>query len=428
MSIVIALIIFSVLVIFHEFGHFLLARMNGIKVTEFSLGMGPRILSRQIGETRYSWKLLPLGGSCAMLGEDSDEEGQGTFNSAPVFGRICVVAAGPVFNFILAFLMALIIVAVAGYSPAEVLSVEEGSAAEAAGLLKGDLITEYQGYKIDLGKDIYVYQYLHPLTEEPLTLKIKRDGTAHTIVYTPDVEVRYLLGFYRSDASSMKVQSLIPGMPLEKAGLMAGDVITSVNSVKTPDGAAYQEYLEEHPLSGEPVTITYERQGVTYDVEVTPEEFREPYTGFGYNVGCVRANNPLQVIRYGLIETKYMVRTTLMSLRELFRGKLGMDDLSGPVGVVDAIGNTYRESRKEGPKMLWMNMLNMALMLSANLGVMNLLPIPALDGGRLVFLLLEALRRKPINRQVEGMIHFAGLILLMAFMVVIMYNDITKIF
>lgn len=105
-----------------------------------------------------------------------------------------------------------------------------------------------------------------------------------------------------------------------------------------------------------------------------------------------------------------------------------MKDLSGPVGVVDAIGDTYEQSKSDGNLFLWMNMLNMAVLLSANLGVMNLLPFPALDGGRLVFLIVEAIRKKPINRNVEGMIHFTGLMFLMILMVVVMYNDILKIF
>ena len=115
----------------------------------------------------------------------------------------------------------------------------------------------------------------------------------------------------------------------------------------------------------------------------------------------------LNVVKYGVVEVKYMVRTTILSLKELVSGKLGMKDLSGPVGIVDAIGTTYEESKSEGTMILWMNMLNLAVLLSANLGVMNLLPFPALDGGRLVFLVIEAIRRKPINRQVEGGIHFA---------------------
>ena len=157
MKILIALLIFSGIILFHELGHFLLAKKNGIVVTEFSLGMGPRLLSTVKGGTRYSLKLLPLGGSCAMLGEDTAEESlPGSFNAASVWRRISVVAAGPVFNFILAFVLSVFVVGLAGYDPAQVTAVAEGSAAEAAGLQEGDLITEYQGYQIDFGKDLYL--------------------------------------------------------------------------------------------------------------------------------------------------------------------------------------------------------------------------------------------------------------------------------
>ena len=193
------------------------------------------------------------------------------------------------------------------------------------------------------------------------------------------------------------------------------------------DGEAYDAYLQEHPLSDEPVEITYVRDGLDYTATITPQEYRTPVLGFSYNLGYQKANG-LEVLKYGTLEVKYMIRTTLLSLKQLVTGGLGFKDLSGPVGVADAIGTTYEESKSEGALMLWMNMLNMAVLLSANLGVMNLLPLPALDGGRLVFLVIEAIRRKPINREVEGMVHFAGLMLLMALMVVVMYNDILKIF
>ena len=134
------------------------------------------------------------------------------------------------------------------------------------------------------------------------------------------------------------------------------------------------------------------------------------------------------MLKYGALEVKYLIRSTLLSLKELLTGGLGVKDLSGPVGVVDAIGSTYEESKSEGMLAIWVNMLYMAALLSANLGVMNLRPLPALDGGRLVFLIIEAVRRKPVNRQVEGTIHFAGLMVLMVLMVVVMYNDILKIF
>jgi regulator of sigma E protease len=429
LKILIAIIIFSAVVLIHEFGHFLFAKLNGIVVNEFSLGMGPRILSKEFGGTRYSWKLFPIGGSCAMLGEDTDEESlPGSFNSASVWGRITVVAAGPIFNFILATVLSVIIVGNLGYEPATVLSVEEGSAAEEAGLMVGDVITEYNGYKIDLGKDLYVYTYLNDLTEDAVRLKVKRDGETLSITYLPDVTVRYLLGFNRSDSSSMEVESLISGMPLEEAGLQPGDVIVGMDGTEIADGEAYDAYIAEHPLSDKEVTITYERDGERYDAVIVPREYRSTSSGFGYNVACVAADGPVEVLKYGLIEVKYMIRTTILSLKELVTGHLGMEDLSGPVGVVDAIGETYEASKSEGTRMVWMNMLNMAVLLSANLGVMNLLPFPALDGGRLVFLLLEAIRRKPINRNVEASIHFTGLVLLMILMVFVMYNDLIKIF
>ena len=429
-TLILFVLIFGVVVISHEFGHFLLAKANGIHVIEFSVGMGPNLFSFQKGDTKYSLKLLPLGGSCAMLGEDTDIENEpGTFNSASVWGRISVVAAGPVFNFIMAFVLSVIIVGAVGYEPSRVLSVKEGSAAETAGLKEGDIITSYQGYHIDLGKDLYVYSYLNELKEgDTINLTVKRDGKKMDISYKSDTNVRYLLGcnFNGDDTSAMTVESVMDGMPLKDAGVQAGDVITSINGVKITDSEDYQKYIQENPLTGEAVQLTYLRDDKEYEITVIPKEYRTAESGFTYNVYCEKAKG-LDVIKYGAVEVKYMVRTTILSLKELVTGKLGMKDLSGPVGVVDAIGTTYEESKSEGTMILWMNMLNMAVLLSANLGVMNLLPLPALDGGRLVFLVLEAIRRKPINRQVEGTIHFAGLMLLMVLMVFVMYNDIVKL-
>lgn len=430
MKIIIAIVIFSAIILFHELGHFLFAKLNKIVVTEFSLGMGPRLFSFEKGDTRYSLKLLPIGGSCAMLGEDTDIENEpGTFNSASVWGRISVVAAGPVFNFIMAFVLSVIIVGAVGYEPSRVLSVKEGSAAEAAGLKEGDIITGYQGYHIDLGKDLYVYSYLNQLKEgDTINLTVKRDGKKMDISYKSDTNVRYLLGcnFNGDDTSAMTVESVMDGMPLQEAGIQQGDVITSINGVKITNAADYQKYIQENPLTGKSVKLTYSRDGQEYDITVAPKEYRTAESGFTYNMYSEKAKGP-DIVKYGAVEVKYMVRTTILSLKELVSGKLGMKDLSGPVGVVDAIGTTYEESKSEGTMMLWMNMLNMAVLLSANLGVMNLLPFPALDGGRLVFLVIEAIRRKPINRQVEGGIHFAGLMLLMALMVFVMYNDIVKL-
>ena len=428
MKIILALLIFSAIILFHELGHFLLAKKNKIVVTEFSLGMGPRLLSTEKNGTRYSLKLLPLGGSCAMLGEDMEDESKGTFNGAPVWGRIATVAAGPVFNFILAFVFAVLIVTLVGYDPAEVTQVESGSTVAEAGLQEGDIIKEYQGYHIDLARDLYLYMYLNnPQEDETIHMTVERDGKDLELTFKPDVQVRYLLGFNRKSTDSLEVASLIPGMGLSETGVEPGDVITSINGTRLENSDDYTAYLAEHPLTSEPVTITYERDGLEYNAEVTPSESRTAVLDFSYNLAYTKTHG-FEVLKYGTLEVKYMIRSTLLSLKELLTGGLGVKDLSGPVGVVDAIGSTYEASKSEGMLTIWVNMLYMAALLSANLGVMNLLPLPALDGGRLVFLIIEAIRRKPVNRQIEGMVHFAGLMVLMLLMVVVMYNDILKIF
>lgn len=342
MSIIIALIIFSLIIIIHELGHFLLAKKNGIVVTEFSLGMGPKLLSKELGGTRYCVKLLPFGGSCMMLGEDEGDAGEGTFGSKSVWARISVIAAGPLFNFILAFVLSIFIVGSIGYDPPVLLGVAEGSAAE-------------------------------------------------------------------------------------EAGLQAGDKILSMNGKATVVYRDISNYVTFH--QGETAMIRYERDGEVKSVTLTPRD-----NGYGrYIFGLQGSSNyrvsttPLETLKYSAYEVVYWIDATFQGLRMLVSGQLGLDDMSGPVGVVTTIGEAYTESKADGAFYVWLNMVNMAILISANLGVMNLLPIPALDGGRLVFLLLEAVRRKRINPETEAKIHFAGLMALMLLMIVVMFNDVKKL-
>lgn len=427
MKILIAVIIFSVLVLFHEFGHFLLAKKNGIVVQQFSLGMGPTLLSTQKGDTRYCLKLLPLGGSCMMLGEDEDSEVPGSFNSAPIWGRIAAVAAGPVFNFIMAFVLSVLIVAMMGYVPSKVTQVPKDSPAYAAGLREGDQITKFQGYSIDIGQDLNTWLALNELENAPIEMTVKQNGEKRRISYRPETQEKYLMGFNRADTEKLEVLSLIKGMPLEESGIQPGDVITEIDGIEIRNQADYETYIREHPLGKKPLDITYEHNGKQNTVTITPASYTQVTLGFSYNMAREKAT-PWGVLKYAALEVKYWIRTTVISLGKLFSGQFGIQDLSGPVGVVDVIGDTYEAAKPEGGKIVWASMLNIAVLLSANLGVMNLLPIPALDGGRLVFLLLELIRRKPINRQAEAMIHMAGFVLLMALMFVVMYHDIVKMF
>lgn len=341
MRIVIALLVFSVIILFHEFGHFLLAKLNKITVVEFSLGMGPRLLSFEAGGTRYSWKLLPFGGSCMMLGEDGEEEEEGSFGSKSVWARMSVIAAGPIFNFLLAFIMALFIVGNLGYDVPVLLNVTEGMPAADAGLQAGDRIVKMNGKRIHLYREVQNYSMFH---------------------------------------------------------------------------------------QGETVVFQYERDGELHEATVAPELMNGSYKyGIGGNINYRQKTNVLETLEYSAYEVYYWIDTTVSSLGLLFKGGVQLDDMSGPVGVVDAIGTTYQESRDEGAFYVWMNLLNIAILLSANLGVMNLLPIPALDGGRLIFLIVEAIRRKRVEPELEAKIHFAGLMLLMLLMVVVMFNDVKKL-
>ena len=427
MSIIIAILVFSVIIIFHELGHFLLAKRNGIAVTEFSLGMGPRLLSKVVGETRYSLKLFPIGGSCMMVGEDDDDDSQGSFNRASVWARISVVAAGPIFNFILAFIFAMIITSVIGYDPSTVLQVEEGSPAQKAGLQEGDVITEFQGRHISIGRDLELYMTLHGLQDENVTLTYERDGEEHEISYTADSQTSYLLGFYYNitEGEPEVTQVMLDGSMME-AGVQAGDIIREINGVKISTGQDIQDYIAANPLDGSEITLGIERNGDIRQISVTPKMTKQVDSGFVYNLYREKTNFP-GVIKYSAVEVRYWITSTIESLVMLVKGQFTVNDLSGPVGIINVIGDSYEEAKTEGTVMVWMQMLYWAILLSANLGVMNLLPIPALDGGRLVFLIIEAIRRKKINPNVEGMIHFAGFVLLMVLMVFVMFNDIRRI-
>jgi len=428
LKILIAILIFSVIIIFHELGHFLLAKRNGIKVTEFSLGMGPRLLSTQKGETRYSLKLFPIGGSCMMVGEDDDDDSEGSFNKASVWARISVVAAGPIFNFILAFVFAMIITSVAGYDPARVLQVEENSPAAKAGLQEGDIITEFQGRNIVLGRDLDSYMMLHGLEDEDITLTYKRDGKEKEVSFEAYSEEKYMLGFSyvpTPDGEPEVTQVVLNGAMME-AGVQAGDIIREINGEAIETSQEIQEYWEKNPLDGSEISLGIERDGEVQTISLKPQMTKQIDTGFVYNLYREKTNF-LGVLRYSASEVRYWISNTIESLMMLIKGQFSVNDLSGPVGIIDVIGDSYEEAKEEGTVMVWLQMLYWAILLSANLGVMNLLPIPALDGGRLVFLAVEAVRKKKLDPNVEGMIHFAGLVLLMLLMVFVMFNDFRRL-
>ncbi len=435
-SIILSIIILGILVLVHEFGHFILAKKNGIFVKEFSIGFGPRIVSKVAKSgTRFSWKAIPFGGSCIMLGalEDDSEENddERSFDKKSVWARMSVVLAGPVFNFFLAFVLAVIVIGSVGYDPAYITSVEEGSPAYEAGLKKGDVITNYNGTAIDFGREIYLEEFIHPITSDSkaINLVVKRDGKKQKVSITPSEYTYYQMGlsYYATDEPA-KIMEVVEGSALEKAGLQEDDVITSINGVKIASGKELNEYFEKNSVGKEPVTITYShRGGKEVSVEVKPTQKKSFSTGFSYNLSNKKASVG-ETIKYSFAELKYQIVSVFKSIGYLFSGKGSLDMLSGPVGIVDVVNTTYQISAPAGFLATLINILSIVILLSANLGVINLLPIPALDGGKFLLLIIEAIRRKPIPKKYEGVITTIGAVLIILLAIVVLVNDVTKFF
>ena len=347
MTILLFVVVFGVVVISHEFGHYLIARVNGIHVVEFMIGMGPKLVSWGKKDTIYSIRLLPIGGACMFEGEDglNEKEGDpldspGAFPNANVWARIATVAAGPFFNFVLALLVAMIMVPMIQVHDTVVSQVVDGGAAQEAGILEGDRIIKVNGEKIYLFSELYTFGQLN---------------------------------------------------------------------------------------KGKPVSMVLERNGERIETVLTPKYDAE---AGAYYFGIVNSNlvkvRGLKTVQYGWYEVRAGVKNTYKSILMLVTGKLTRKEVAGPVGMAHMVGEIYEETKEDWRDVL-VNMLNLTMLISLSLGFMNILPLPALDGGRLVFLIVEVFHGKPISPEKEGIVHFVGLVFFMVLMVVVMFNDISNV-
>ena len=450
MNILVALLIFTVIVVIHELGHFLLAKKNGVGVPEFSVGMGPRIITVAKGKkgftfkflcsqkffddnpdwqncTKYSWKLLPIGGSCAMVGEDEINEAENSFNMKGKWARFSIVFAGPFFNFILAFVFSIIILANAGIDYPIIEHIYDNQPAAKSGLEVGDVVKSVNGKKITIGREIDTYTLLHPLTGEDVDIVVTRNGKEKSFKIDPNYKT-YLFGFsYGSnEKASAEVSDVTEGKAFEKAGIKAGDLIKEINGKTVSNAGELSTTMNEVNHDGKEVTFLIERKGVEKTFKVTPEPYSTKTLGFIASID-EKSKSTFDVVKYSFVEVKYWIKTTVGSLGALITGNVSIKNVSGPVGIVDTVGDAINQSKSYGLKVVLLQILYMSVLLSANLGVMNLLPLPALDGGRIVFILIEAVRGKPVDKEKEGFVHFAGFVVLMLFMVFVMYNDIIKI-
>ncbi len=336
-TIIFAILMFSLIIFVHEFGHFISARLFKIKVHEFAVGMGPAIFSKQKGETKYSIRMIPMGGFCSMEGEDCVSDDEGSFSSKPWYAKLIVLASGAGMNVILGFLICLLFTAVSSENIATVTVDSVVEQSNAVGFLEeGDRIVSINGEKINIKRDIDFAMQQNGNKECKIVIerngkKIEKTFMPYETTYT-DGTPAYIIGF-------------IP--KLEKA-------------------------------------------------------------------------NFFNVTREAFFQTIWMGKLVFVSIGMLISGQAGMKDVSGPIGVVDAMNTTAQTGG-------FVALLYLAGFISVNIGLMNLLPIPALDGGRIFFVLIEAIRRKPIPPEKEGIVHFIGLILLVGIMVFATWNDILRL-
>jgi len=431
MNIIVAVLILGIIVTIHELGHFLLAKKNGITVVEFSIGMGPRIASFVKKGTRYSLKALPFGGSCMMLGEDETVDDEGAFHKKGPWARFSVIFAGAFFNFVFAFILALIFVGNVGVDIPYVNHAVYGSPAYNV-FQENDIITKINDTKITVGRDITYAFYFNPITAEPLKITYLRDNKKKTVTITPVWKDTYQFGCsYQGTSNPAKLDTVAEGYPLAEAGLLVGDTIVNVNGTEIKSGEEFSAYMEKNPMTGTEMEVTYIRDNNADNrttVKVTPKLVDSNYSiGLVYNLYHEKVS-ALKVVRYSLYELQQNIVNTLKSVLYLVTGKVSVKDIAGPVGIVNYVGDIVSDSNGYGIRNTLLQLIQFSILISANLGVMNLLPLPALDGGRLVFILIEAIRRKPVPKEKEAIVHMVGMVLLMMLMVFVMFNDIRNIF
>lgn len=411
------IIIFGAIVFFHELGHFLFAKKAGIMVREFAIGMGPKIFAMTKGETLYTIRLLPIGGYVRMAGEDLDSiELQPGFrlgirlNDANEIEQI-VLNQNKQFPDML------------------FLEVEKSD------LMKEMYIEGYNEeerlvrYKVarnaiinENGKETFIAPYDRQFGSKTV-------GQRSLAIFAGPL-FNFILSFFIFVALGLLqgiptyepvITTVVPESPAEQAGMQDGDLVTMINGVTI---TSWKELSEEVKISpNEAMDFTVERNGESLDLNMTPNEVvagKEKVGQIGVTYSSPMEKNPVKAVAYGAEQTYNTTLLIFTALGNLINGQFSIDDLSGPVGI-------YKVTEDVAESGVY-NLIYWAALLSINLGIMNLLPLPALDGGRLLFFLFEAIRGKPVDKQKEGMIHFVGIMLLMVLMVVVTWNDIQRFF
>ncbi len=428
----------AALIFVHELGHFLIARKCGVTVEKFSIGFGPKIFGFKPGDTEYQIAAIPLGGYVKMKGEDPGEEladTQGSFSAAPVHQRLAIAFAGPMFNFLFAVLIYIVVFMVGlPTKGTSVGKVHDHSPAQEAGLKTGDRIIEIDGRKI-----LYWNQLLKTVHKAPgkkMDFVIERDSqTIFSVPITPKAgKVSNMFGEKESvgligiESLERKIHSVKEDSPAGRAGFQKGDDILAIDGAEVRGFSDLKTAALDKP--GQELTFRILRNGEELELKLTPEpktskniqgeDIEYGYLGFRITGDTVIEQYPLLgAVRRGLEESWRIVSLIAISIQKLISGDISPKNIGGPILIFQVYGLQAEQGLND--------FIMLTALLSINLGILNLLPIPILDGGHIFFFLIEILKGKPVSEKNRERAAQVGLFMLLSLMIFAFYNDIMRV-
>ncbi|MFM8551700.1 MAG: RIP metalloprotease RseP [Nitrospiraceae bacterium] len=438
------LLVLGVLVSFHELGHFLAARWIGVKVLKYSIGFGPKLFGRQVGETEYLLSAVPLGGYVKLFGEEetdavTPEEQRRSFVHQPLLSKMAIVAAGPGFNFLLAYLIfsgwlatgaPLFVPTFQDLTP-DVEALKPGSPADLAGMKVGDRIIRVN--EKDISSKSELFDAVAKSNGQAMTLDVRRGDLVKTLVVTPTPStaqdngkevVTYRLGI---EETTPVITAVMTGSPAMAAGFRDGDRVLTIEGQEIRTWSQMTSLVKDNP--GRPLHFQVQREGLIVPLTVIPATDKTIVDGKTVEVGkigisgpgrsIIRASNPFMAAIHGLEATWGWTELTAIGIYKMIAGEISSKNIGGPLTIANMSG----EAAAQGVS----SVAFLIAILSINLGVLNLLPIPILDGGHLLFFAIEAILRKPLGDRQREIAQQVGLLLLVSIMVFAFWNDIQRL-
>lgn len=430
--------ILAILILAHEAGHFLTARLVGIKVEEFGIGFPPRLFGFRRGGVLYSINLIPIGGFVRVLGEDGKSFAPDSMQAKSRLQRAAFISAGSFMNFVVAILLSMVLVGAQGVTTTNVYiaAVEPGSPAQQAGWESGDRIVDIAGKPLTSPDGIL--GVTRDYAGRPMPVTMMRDGQLVQTEVTPRQDPPPGEGPTGSQVvgaapAEIRVASAEPGSAAEKAGLRPGDVLVSIGREPIVDGSAYALALRNHAGQTVPVKVNRGGQVVTVELAIPAVGGAEAPVATGETSAAAGliTNETIQyqslpwwqILPRGLADTGNMIKQMFEGLSMLVRGDAPVSGVAGPIGM----GQLTSEVLERSVAPVWVTLTNLMILLSLNLAILNLLPIPALDGGRLLFVIIEFIRGKRVAPEKESLVHLVGLAILLVFMFVVAFADIDRL-